>query len=256
MLPLLAILCAAQSAPDDQLLRDLPHIAKVEASIVVEKPTHYLIHILDWHFVEKDSFIADMRSQGINDDLDAKYAKHLNDVEAVQNQQKELLLALVENRGVTEVYIEGLAKAGQTEFETRLKELKRLGDKMRVLTKLSADVEDAELKKLLETTGASFRREMFRIGAVGQLHMEGKLKALPADDEKAHAAAQPIGPDGQVKLDEKLIEARESAMVKIVVADAPVSVLILGGAHDLSNNVPDDCQYIRVSTRAYPTNGK
>jgi hypothetical protein len=27
--------------------------------------------------------------------------------------------------------------------------------------------------------------------------------------------------------------------------------LILGGAHDLSNNVPEGCQYIRVATKQF-----
>lgn len=52
-------------------------------------------------------------------------------------------------------------------------------------------------------------------------------------------------------LDAKLIEAREDAIVKNVLARGPVSLLVLGGAHDLSNNVPKDCQYIRVSTKAF-----
>jgi hypothetical protein len=92
---------------------------------------------------------------------------------------------------------------------------------------------------------------MLRIGAAGQLHMEGVLKTLPADDEAAHEAARPVGPDGKVKLDAKLIEAREAAIVENVVSDNPVSVLILGGAHDLSDNMPEGCQYIRVATKAY-----
>ena len=29
------------------------------------------------------------------------------------------------------------------------------------------------------------------------------------------------------------------------------AVLVLGGAHDLSDNVPEGCQYIRVGTKAY-----
>jgi hypothetical protein len=92
---------------------------------------------------------------------------------------------------------------------------------------------------------------MLRIGAAGQLHSEGMLKTLAAEDKTAFEAARPIGPDGKVKLDAKLIEAREAAIVKNVVSDNPVSVLILGGAHDLSDNVPEGCQYIRVGTKAY-----
>lgn len=39
--------------------------------------------------------------------------------------------------------------------------------------------------------------------------------------------------------------------MKNVVGGGPVSVLILGGAHDLSDNVPKGCQYIRVGTKAH-----
>jgi hypothetical protein len=97
---LVATLCIAPPAPaNSDFVRDLPNVAKVEASIVVEKPKHYLIHILDWHFIPKEDFIADLWGQGIEDELDAKYEQHLDDVEAVQVAQKALLLALVESRG-------------------------------------------------------------------------------------------------------------------------------------------------------------
>lgn len=76
-------------------------------------------------------------------------------------------------------------------------------------------------------------------------HAGARIETAAAD------AARPIGEDGKVKLDPKLNDAREDAIVKNVVGGGPVSVLILGGAHDLSDNVPKGCQYIRVGTKAH-----
>lgn len=90
-----------------------------------------------------------------------------------------------------------------------------------------------------------------RIGAAGQLQMTGALKTRPAEDKAAHEAARPVRENGEVIFDPMLNDAREDAIVKNVLAGGPVSVLILSGAHDLSNNVPEGCQYIRVGTKAY-----
>jgi hypothetical protein len=44
----------------------------------------------------------------------------------------------------------------------------------------------------------------------------------------------------------------EDAIVRRVLAGtARTELLVLGGAHDLSDNVPDDCEYIRVAVKAY-----
>ena len=82
------------------------------------------------------------------------------------------------------------------------------------------------------------RRDLLRIGVAGQLYLDGKLKRiLPADDNEAYSAANPIAEDGTVTLDSELIEAREDAIVRRRLKSEGVKVLILGGAYDLTDNL-------------------
>ena len=158
--------------------------------------------------------------------MEAAYAKHLDDVEAVQSEHADLLRALVKHDGVTEVFVEGVTREDVPVYEARLKRLRSLGKKLREIRELAEGIDDAELKARLAAADRPYRLEMLRIGAAGQLHIDRVLKTLPADDKTAHDAARPIDRDGKVKLDMKAIEARETAMVKIVMAGGPVSVLV------------------------------
>jgi hypothetical protein len=40
-------------------------------------------------------------------------------------------------------------------------------------------------------------------------------------------------------------------MVKLMLDGRKTAVIVLGGAHDLSDNVPVDCEYIHVTTNQY-----
>ena len=73
---------------------------------------------------------------------------------------------------------------------------------------------------------------LLRIGAAGQLLVTGELaEILPVEDTAAYDAANPIGDDGTVTLDEEKIEARQDAQVRRMLK-REVSLVILGGAHD------------------------
>ena len=52
------------------------------------------------------------------------------------------------------------------------------------------------------------RRELLRIGAAGQLLMNGEIEVLPLEDETAYEAANPVSDAETVEIDETLMEAR------------------------------------------------
>jgi hypothetical protein len=54
-------------------------------------------------------------------------------------------------------------------------------------------------------------------------------------------------------LEEDFIEDREAAIVGRM---EDGGILVLGGGHDLSNNVPSGCEYLRVETKAYWESGR
>jgi len=82
----------------------------------------------------------------------------------------------------------------------------------------------------------------------------------PSDDAHTSSSAaanlsNPFGetiafPNGQrvfmasgVVLDNAAIEARENTMVTLMLDGRKTAVIVLGGAHDLSDSVPTQCEY-------------
>jgi hypothetical protein len=73
----------------------------------------------------------------------------------------------------------------------------------------------------------------------------------PFDETIAVPNGQRVFMASGVVLDNAAIEARENAMVKLMLDGRKTAVIVLGGAHDLSDNVPVDCEYIHVTTNQY-----
>jgi hypothetical protein len=64
----------------------------------------------------------------------------------------------------------------------------------------------------------------------------GILQQAPVEDEATYEAANPAK-DGKVVFDSTLNEAREDAIVRNMMKTAKTAILVLGGAHDLGDNV-------------------
>lgn len=79
---------------------------------VTQPPATKVIQVCDWHYVPKDLFAADMRStpgKSYNDEeIDQLYAAHLDDVEAVQQEQIKFLRELIRQHNLFDVWVEGL----------------------------------------------------------------------------------------------------------------------------------------------------
>jgi hypothetical protein len=68
--------------------------------------------------------------------------------------------------------------------------------------------------------------------------------------------AKPVGPDGRMRLDPAAIDRRREWHVRAVLDKGPCGLIVLGGAHDLSENVrrhSKNCEYIRVWVRHFPS---
>jgi hypothetical protein len=100
---------------------------------------------------------------------------------------------------------------------------------------------------------ASRRAQSLRFGAAGRL-LSGELSdVVPLDDDAAHKAAYPVGKEGKIDLDET-IAAREKAMVaRLLAFDEPVSVIVLGAAHDFREWIDDpSVEYKRIELATIP----
>ena len=79
---------------DYEALKSLPHIHAVEVSPASKEPKRQILHILDWHYLPKDEFAADIRTkaekaqESLTDaDIDREWDSFLGEVEAVQAEQ-------------------------------------------------------------------------------------------------------------------------------------------------------------------------
>ena len=94
------------------------------------------------------------------------------------------------------------------------------------------------------------REDLLQLGAPGRLLMAGELDAvLPADDAKLLDAADPVN-DGKIEFNSEAGRAREEGMVRLLLKQKE-AVVVMGGAHDLANNLPAAVEYVRAKTRGY-----
>ena len=97
---------------------------------------------------------------------------------------------------------------------------------------------------------------MVEIGAAGRLLVSGEIEdVFPLEDEEPLNAANPVTADRQVRFDALKVLARHDAIVENVMKGASFGLMILGGDHDLSENVrrigEGRCEYVRVTTGRY-----
>ena len=259
------------------LLRQLPNVVEVKHKVLSDKPTHRIIHIADWHFVPKADYAADLRSLSTEPISDEEIARHhaelLDEVELIQNQQIELLRTLIQQHGLKRIHVEGLAEKEEFIFDAKVSALRKIGlelvelrnEKEQLLALGDPDVDTRKIIYGIEEIEAQHRSDLLQLGAAGRLLLNGEIEGvLPLDDADAHAASNPVSDDGLVALDQEKIEAREDAQVRLMLGNGPVAVIILGGAHDLSDNLERlssaKAEYIRVEVKAWKeitaSNGK
>jgi hypothetical protein len=225
-------------------LPDLPGVHSVEISQPVSRPTTRIIHILNRHYLPKDVFAADTHDVAdqppTDEEIDDQYERFLDDVEAVQREQVELLVAMIERNHLEAVFYEGVTSDFLTDFNQRIETLREF--------EKSKPTGNSPIEQLILS---EYRADLLEVGAPGRLLISGKLKRiLPADDAAMLEKSNPVTSAGVV-LDRAAIETRENAMVKLMLDGRKTAVIVLGGAHDLSDNVPVDCEYIHVTTNQY-----
>jgi len=243
------------------ILEKLPNVVMVTNHCHRTNPTHRIVHILDWHYVSKTDFGADLRSQSAepisDEEIDRLHAEHLDEVERIQQQQMELLRVLIQSHGLKRIHKEGLAEKDVLIFEAKVAAFREFGNKLLALNgSIGSDDKSPALITQIEELESQHRRDILQLGAAGRLLLSNEIESvLPLEESEAFAAANPVGEDGKVSIDQGKNEAREDAQLRILLNGDPLSVVVLGGAHDLSDNMrrmPDaKAEYIRVEYQAW-----
>lgn len=249
------------------LLRGMPGVADVEVH-QVSKPTHRIIHLRDWHFISKELFAIDHRDEALTDEeLDERYHEFLKQVDSVQLEQMTLLRTLIQQHGLKRLFCEGLTSKDMPNYREKISILKgmegnqiaRLKRQLNEVRELLVEKPDPDAQvmeaKILDLLYGSYWR-LVEMGAAGRLLVSGEIEeVLPMEDDDVLEAANPVTAEGQVQFDEKRVKARRDAIVKNVLKSGSFGLMILGGDHDLTENVKrvggGKCEYIRVTLNRY-----
>lgn len=259
-------------------LRTIPFVTRIKA-IEPKQPVKTVIHLRDWHFLTRDVFDADVRAAHDDPVTDAElnelYESFLVEVERVQAEQIAILRCLVCHHELRRAYSEGLTKRDMLIFNSKVSVMRKLeadlpgyqndlAEAKRRMRRLEESGQtnsddyrtDKELAEEIESLFHQHRLELLRIGAAGRMLLAGELaEVVPIEDEVSFENANPIGKDGSVTLDAKKNRRREDAQVKKLLKGEPLVVVILGGSHDLSDNIArlanEKCRYVVVTTRAF-----
>tara|TARA_R110002095_G_scaffold153786_4_gene133623 strand:+ start:902 stop:1705 length:804 start_codon:yes stop_codon:yes gene_type:complete len=249
------ILCLHFAAPialcDDpnliSQLRKLPSVHSVTSTPTKSKPKQIIIHLLNWHFISKEDYAADLSDSSdgdlSEDEIEKQYLAFLNDVEAIQKEQKQILRYLIKKHKVQTVYMEGLTEKNLNAFNSFIKTLREF----------EVPEGDGALDLFLKE---QYRRDLMQMGAAAQLLINRRLKSvLPLENAEAFENANPVGTDGKIRFDEVTEEMREDEMLKILLKGQGIKVIVLGGGHDLADNLErlklDSVLYVRVSGKQY-----
>lgn len=223
--------------PEVTDLQKLPDVASVEVVTAVQPPQRRVIHLLDWHYVEKDKFAIDL---GLHDEkkISEAHQEHIQVVEAVQDELRQVIQTL----SVEQVFMEGVTPKNLPQFQARLDALRKFKPRA-----------DSPIALLL---AEEYRHDLLRLGGAGQLAMEERIKVLPAEEHEAYIKANPVI-DGKLKPNDDANARREEAVIRMLLKGPPVTLLVFGGAHDFRDEIArlaPDCEYVRVTVKSYPQN--
>lgn len=184
-----------------------------EAKVPPRKIT--IIHVADWRLIPQDDFAAELGKQ---------YENHLADIEELQREQVEMLRELSKAHGLKRIFYEGIS-------DEDLKACRESNARIQRLEIAEAEIEDLEtnplrepVKKALAELRDSLREQSIQLGAIGCLIRAGEIEDyIPLEDAKILGNADP--------------EALEDEMAKRLLASRRVAVVVLGGGHDLTDNL-------------------
>jgi hypothetical protein len=195
----------------------------VDADVLVTcpKPTHRIIHLRDWHWVDRDTLATewayDLGRSLPPEEVDLRYEDALLQVELVQRQLLTVLRCLVRHHVLRRVLAETVTAQGIDHFHEQVALLRKTDQGLARLLKQRAEVggkvEDLD-RELAELAHGHYRREL-EFGVAGRLAIDPAADVLPLEDERLVAAPHPVGPDGTVRLDPAALEARHDAQVRV-----------------------------------------
>lgn len=206
-------------------LESFPGVESVKVAVECNNPTLTIVHIRDWHFIEYAEFKADVQDEVADDQIENQYLIFAREVQEIQDQQELFLNAMVK-AGYRDVWIEGLIP----EFE----------------------------RAFIHICHAAARNGLYEspnpisVGAAARLFVKRQIKVHALDTDKGLRLTKPLDAAGKLReVSESDIEKREDLMIQQLRNHQGVAIVVLGGAHDLSNNIFPSTKLITVMVKGY-----
>ena len=90
------------------------------------------------------------------------------------------------------------------------------------------------------------------VGAAARLFVKRQIRVHALDTDKGLRLTKPLDAAGKLRtVSEANIEQRENLMMQQLRSHKGVAIVVLGGAHDLSNNVPPETRLVVVTVKGY-----
>lgn len=214
--------CVLADLPE---LKTLPGVESAKVVVDCREPRLTIIHVRDWHFIEYAEFKADVEDEVAPALINGQYIIFAGEVQSVQDQQ-ELFLNAMTHAGHRDVWIEGLIP----EFEGVFQHI----------------CHAAAGNGLYETPNP------ISVGAAARLFVRQQIRVHALDTDQGLRLTAPLDATGRLrKVSDSDIEKRENLMMRQLKDQAGVAIVVLGGGHDLSNNVPADVKLITVTVKGY-----
>jgi hypothetical protein len=214
--------CVMSDLPN---LKTLPGVESAKVAVECDDPKLTIVHIRDWHFIEYAEFKADVEGEVGADQIENQYLIFAREVQAIQDQQ-ELFLNAMAKAGHRDVWIEGLIP----EFE-------------RVFQYIC---HAAAQNGLYESPNP------ISVGAAARLFVKQQIRVHALDTDKGLRLTKPLDAAGKLReIAESDIEKRENLMIQQLRNHKGVAIVVLGGAHDLSNNVLPGTKLVVVDVKGF-----
>jgi hypothetical protein len=256
------------------LLKGLPYVAEVRTVVRREAPKRRVIVFANAHFVERSLFVQDVehhRGRKLSPrESVLEYWRLLAVVETIQWEQMAAIHCLCRRHGLKEAFEEGLTtgRSAEREIAGVARDVRaeagadrefpqQTREHLKALT-LRREPTVSECESMLKTYSDRFAT--LQAGTLFRLHHQKILpRVVPCEDERRFEAAAPRFREGEPVFDTTAVEAREDAIVASLLRGGPTPVVVLGAAHDLSDNLQrlaPDADLIVVRVQSVPRVGK
>jgi hypothetical protein len=217
---------------------------RTEVVITIPNPRHRIIHVLNVHFVDRESFLADLahaENHALTEQVsERRYAAFLADLERFQAEQTTVLETCVQDFGVDRVLVEGWTV-----------------EDIRLLRLIAETLWRGDFAPVPNSPDDPLRFRWLEFGPSAQLWALGRIPTIEAAESQALLdAASPFDAKGNFRgLLVDAQEEHEDFIVGRLLESGPVGLVVLGGAHHLGDNIRRiggrTCEYVRVRAGGY-----